>query len=874
MRALGIASSSGGTGGAPAVTITGTTAVGSVLTASITAGYGGTLTYQWVRGADGASDLTGASNISGATSSTYTLVSGDIGRVIGCLVSGLTYQGRTSGVIAGIAPSVTTAPEIVGTPEVGAAASYTTGTYTGTTPITKAVQWLLDGAVIVGETGATYTPIEADEGKSLAILETASNAWGSVASTSSGAVIAAAGAGGAEPLPIAGEYIQPWTYADGTQLISLPGWATYDAAGVTTTHEKIAYAQVKDNTLASSPKDFGGVLSHLRDVGSVNQAVRFKIAGFFDDASSTPTNDGKMRVIFGATDHNNSLYFDAFRSESRISFVKIYQRIAGVEAEVGSSTPIVVTDFARDITSGDTIEVRLRGSVVHLFCNGVLLSPPEGWTTSGYTPGMLAGFCSNCWNTRLDDYYAAPLTTASVSVASSLSFWPSSDTGRLVTVTGTTTGAPTALQTRVISAVDHSEVVPWTTNASATFGAGTFAVSVFEPIGNLTNRARYITQVRPIEDVNGWSPGNAHAVGPVFLFYGQSESSARDGAGVTVTGATNSYIVRAGDGVRNASANPWARGGGSDIGGLYQFSKTVSNLLGSPAGVICLGFAAQSLENLKPGGSISTTGDWSPSTPIPLWQHVTTACQRTGATGFVRQLIWTQGVAEANAYAYPDESAYRADFATIAAAFRSTLAISPAAPIGMAVLGIFDGLYEEAPHPDENWAIMRSLQFGMPDHISNCYVSSGLTHIPTSAPADLHPSPAGVTELNRRDAQTAAKLMGVSTYDGRGPIITGGTRSAAVITMAVNLNGAASIAGSSVTGFDVSADNFATLLTISSVNVSGGNVVITLAADPGTAVKVRSYWGYRPTQSSVITGTYSDGTTIQAEPIYNPITVS
>lgn len=147
-----------------------------------------------------------------------------------------------------------------------------------------------------------------------------------------------------------------------------------------------------------------------------------------------------------------------------------------------------------------------------------------------------------------------------------------------------------------------------------------------------------------------------------------------------------------------------------------------------------------------------------------------------------------------------------------------------------------------------------------------------MMHLPVAP--DYHLTALGYTELNRRDAQTAAKLMGASTYDGRGPIITSGTRSGAVITMAVNLNGAASIAGSSVTGFDVSADNFATLLTISSVNVSGGNVVITLAADPATAVKVRSYWGYKPTQSSVITGTYADGTTIQAEPIYNPITVS
>ena len=194
MRTLGIASSSGGSGSAPAVTITGTMQTGSVLTASIGSGFGGTPTYQWVRGADGASDLTGASNISGATASTYTLVSADEGRVVGCLVSGLTFQGRAAGVVAGVAPSVSAAPSITGTPTVGTATSFTTGTYGGSTPISKAVQWLLDGAEIVGQTGSTYTPISADAGKTLAVRETASNAFGSAVSTSAGVVVSAAAA--------------------------------------------------------------------------------------------------------------------------------------------------------------------------------------------------------------------------------------------------------------------------------------------------------------------------------------------------------------------------------------------------------------------------------------------------------------------------------------------------------------------------------------------------------------------------------------------------------------------------------------------------------------------------------------------------------
>ena len=684
-------------------------------------------------------------------------------------------------------------------------------------------------------------------------------------------IAAAAGAGGAEPLPIAGEYIQPFTYADGTQLISLPGWTTYGAAGVTTTATQIGYAKIKSNTLASSPKDYGANLSHLREVGSANQCVRFKIAGFFDDVTDTTSSDANIRVIFGATDHQNSLYFQATRVTSAIPFVKIFKRVAGTDTEVGSVSPgLNAPDFPRKIDAGDTIEINLRGNVVHLYCNGVRLTPVAGWTVTGYTPGTRAGISSNCWDVRLDDFYCAPLTAHSVNVAPSLSFWPAAETGRLVTVTGTTTGTPTYLQTRVISAVDHSEVVPWTTNATAVFGAGTFSVSVFEPIGDLATRARYITQVRPVDDINGWSAGNAHAVGPAFLFYGQSNSSGRDAGGVTVTGAQNAYLVKAADTGNNTSSNPWQRGS-SQIGGLAQFAKTASDRLGVPVGIICCGVGAQTAAGLAPSAPATFGNDWGPA--ANPWNIMLAACTKVQALGYVRGMHWTQGEGEADAFSTAPALGYLPYFQETATAFRANIALDANAPITITVIGSYEGTPSNgATQANINWPLMRETLFGLPAQVSNCHVSSSLMHIPHGDA--FHYTSVGMTELNRRDAQTAAKLMGASTYDGRGPIITGGTRAGAVITMAVNLNGAASIAGSAVTGFDVSADNFATLLTVSSVNVSGSTVVITLAADPGGPVKVRSYWGYRPTQSSVITGTYSDGTTIQAEPIYNPITVS
>ena len=690
------------------------------------------------------------------------------------------------------------------------------------------------------------------------------------------AIAAAAGAGGAEPLPIAGEYIQPWTFADGTTLISLPGWATYDAAGVTTEAPGRNRLQVVNGQLATLGGDYSeyltGELSYLRDVGSADQVIRFKLADFLEGTTTTPAPGSKVSIIFGATDRQNALVLGVQRYGNTLHVVYCDKIVAGTSSGLGSFYPRLIPDFARNIDAGDTIEITLRDGHVGISCNGVRLNG-DGFDLGDYVPGTMAGFGGGLYDVRFDDYYVAPLTAASVKVSQGLSFWPGSDVGRLITLTGTTTGTPTALQTRVISAVDQAEIVPWTTNASATFGAGTFAVSVFTPIGNITDRARYIAQVRSIEDVNGWSNGNAYAVGLGGTLYGQSNSALRDAytGGGAETESPNAYVVYNANDFKNTSADPWQRGNES-TSGLHMYAKVLSERLGVPFGILCGGRGSQPLESLKPGAVYATTGPWAPG-PLNMWDTLTAACSKTGMLGYSQFLDWTQGEAEAGAAFDPNVPVYQSDFNDLVAAYRDEIAIDASAPVMISVIGRFTGTpgYSEA-QTNRGWSVMRATLASLPSTVSNCHLSSSLMHLPMGD--EIHLSGVGYRELNRRDAQTAAKLLGASTYDGRGPIITGGSRSAAVITMAVNLNGAASIAGSAVTGFDVSADDFATLLTVSSVNVVGNDVVITLAADPATAVKVRSYWGYNPTQTSVITGTYADGTTIQAEPIYNPITVS
>lgn len=82
-------------------------------------------------------------------------------------------------------PRPLTMPAISGSGTVGAAQSRLPGTWTGTPTVTWA--WFLDGQEV--QQGGTYTPVTADKGKTLTLLERATNASGGASARSAGVVI-------------------------------------------------------------------------------------------------------------------------------------------------------------------------------------------------------------------------------------------------------------------------------------------------------------------------------------------------------------------------------------------------------------------------------------------------------------------------------------------------------------------------------------------------------------------------------------------------------------------------------------------------------------------------------------------------------------
>ena len=183
--------------GAPAdqapPSVSGTPKQGRTLTASSGSWSGGTITYQWER-----CDTTGAgcSPISGATGSTYTVASGDVGSTLRAKVTATTggasstaQSAKTAVVTSGQAPVNTSAPSISGSAVQGQTLSADHGGWSGDTPITYSYQWRRcnssgSGCSNVGAASSSYTLVSGDVNHTLEVVVTAQNGVGLASATS------------------------------------------------------------------------------------------------------------------------------------------------------------------------------------------------------------------------------------------------------------------------------------------------------------------------------------------------------------------------------------------------------------------------------------------------------------------------------------------------------------------------------------------------------------------------------------------------------------------------------------------------------------------------------------------------------------------
>ncbi|NQX28342.1 hypothetical protein HQQ81_13430 [Microbacteriaceae bacterium VKM Ac-2854] len=155
----------------PTPTISGTTTVGSTLTANPgTWDAGTTLTYQWKKN--------GGTYIVGATAKTYVLKASDVGATLTVSVTGTkpgyspaTKTSATTAAIKDAAVITGPTPTITGTPTVGQKLTAVPGSW-APAPVTLGYQWQRGGTAIPGATASTYTLVAADANASITVSVT------------------------------------------------------------------------------------------------------------------------------------------------------------------------------------------------------------------------------------------------------------------------------------------------------------------------------------------------------------------------------------------------------------------------------------------------------------------------------------------------------------------------------------------------------------------------------------------------------------------------------------------------------------------------------------------------------------------------------
>jgi RHS repeat-associated protein len=163
-----------------------------------------TYAYQWQR-CNSVGEA--CANVEGATGSTYTLGSGDVGSTLRVLVTASNGAGESSAastasaVIAADTLANLSDPTLSGSPHAGATLNADPGEWSGALPMTFGYQWRLcnesgaDCANITGATSASYTLSEADISSTLRVVVTASDSEGSLSETSAASAPITAGFG-------------------------------------------------------------------------------------------------------------------------------------------------------------------------------------------------------------------------------------------------------------------------------------------------------------------------------------------------------------------------------------------------------------------------------------------------------------------------------------------------------------------------------------------------------------------------------------------------------------------------------------------------------------------------------------------------------
>lgn len=435
-------------------------------------------------------------------------------------------------------------------------------------------------------------------------------------------------------------------------------------------------------------------------------------------------------------------------------------------------------------------------------------------------------------------------------------------TAKSFTFSGTYAGVtPTAVQIRIVSSADASVVQDWTALTGATIAGGTWSGTLSVAQGGWFNFLARSVDAGGIEIVASAQSSADWGVGVLVACIGQSNMANMS--------AVSGSPPTADDRTKRFTASGWGAVVGNGAIRLANLLEVGANV---PIGLLDYALSGTGLHAAYGGA-----GYWMDLTggaPYPLF-----ATGLTAAGGDCEFVLWHQG--ESDALNSISKADYKADLDTLYGRIRTATGRSTSTlKFGVAILGT----NASASTTDASTDAIRQAHLEWVRDTAGAFWAGSSVDIARTD--DFHWAAAGYERMARRYAQAVLAQTGAVATGAGGPSISGAIRASgsAVVVVSVAQSGGTGLTeadgstdGGSVTGFEVSNDDFATTLTVSSTAFSGNTVQLTLSGVPSGTVKVRYQYGKNPTVSNAVydnTAPQSDSIGLPLQPTIGSVTVT
>lgn len=425
-------------------------------------------------------------------------------------------------------------------------------------------------------------------------------------------------------------------------------------------------------------------------------------------------------------------------------------------------------------------------------------------------------------------------------------------TAKTISLAGTYTGDdPASISIQLINANSNANIGSPIALGSATISGGNWGGSASIPQGGWYNFKAISLSSVPATIATSSQTSNKWGVGILIATLGQSNMS-------------NMYDVSSSPPTMNATTREYNGTWGNIVGnGAIRLADAIQTVLGLPVGLLRYAVSGSGVEY---NDSFGIWDSLTAGQPYPVF-----ASGLTAAGGDCEFILWHQG--EADTKGATSRTDYKAGLDNIYSRIRTATGRSTSQlKFGCAITGSFsvspstDDSVNDIRHAQLEWIAATSGVFFAGSSVDMIRPGGDLAH--WTAPY--------YERMGRRYAQAVLNQLSLVSYGADGLVVASASRLNTSVDVYLNItqNGGSALKeldgstdGGSLTGFQISDDDFATTLTISTTAFSSEKVKLTLSTIPTNPVKVRYQYG----QSPNITNPTFDNTSPSSDSLGLPI---